>query len=407
MSTILHLQRYISNSSDIRFLIAPLVGAALVSGVGSLIGGLIGKKGGDSANKTNLQIARETNQANRENQEYQNAWNLEQWNRENEYNSPLEKRKRLEAAGLNPIFYGLDGAGNAGSLQSAPFTAVNGAPMLNSGEFFGNSIANAAKTAAEINLINKQADNVGVDTDNKKFEGQILEVKAGNAATIGDLEIQSYQGNINLTAAQTESVQQDAQTAMAQMDWFRNQIDVNNKRYELDKISTFIDKYLSYLNYDLAERDYISRTAIANFEASTNRMNAVTRRAEVKIYGYHTRAEIRLMRSQQNLNDVHSRESAARTGAIQAGVMQSWDIHNSNKKILDNQVKISGNQAFASNLLPDTEYWRNEAQKAGIDLMEAQRIATMVNAFANMIDAVNPFSSVSPRIGSNPIGFGR
>lgn len=382
--------------------VSPLLGMA-----GSIFGGLFGKKGQDNANSANLQIARETNAANRANQEYQNEWNLEQWNRENEYNSPLQQRLRLERAGLNPMFYGLDGNGNASSLQSAGFTAVPGAPMGNSGEFLGVGLMNAAKTVAEINLINKQADNVGADTDNKKFEGQILEVKAGNAATIGDLEIKSLQGNINLTDAQTKEMQQSTDTALAQMDWFRNQIDVNNKRYDLDKISTFIDKYLAYLNYDLSERDYISRTAIANFEAATNRMNAVTKRAEVKLYGYRTRAEIRLMRSQQNLNDAHARESAARTGAIQADVMQSWDIHDRNKKILDNQVKISDNQAFASNLLPDIEYWRNEVQKAGIDLMEAQRIATMVNAFANMIDAVNPFSSVSPRIGSNPIGFGR
>ena len=374
---------------------------------GSIFGGLLGKKGQDNANAINLQIARETNAANRANQEYQNEWNLEQWNRQNEYNSPLQQRLRLERAGLNPMFYGLDGNGNAGALQSAGFTAVPGAPMDNSGEFLGAGIMNAAKTAAEINLINKQADNVGTDTDNKKLEGQILEVKAGNAATIGDLEIKSLQGNINLTDAQTKELQQATDTALAQMDWFRNQIDVNNKRYDLDKLSTFIDKYLAYLNYDLSERDYISRTAIANFEASTNRMNAVTRRAEVKIYGYRTRAEIRLMRSQQNLNDAHTRESAARTGKIQADVMQSWDIHNRNKQILDNQVKISGNQALASNLLPDTEYWRNEVQKAGLDLMEAQRVAVMVNAFSNMFNAVNPFSSVSPRIGSNPIGFGR
>ena len=157
MSTILHLQRYISNSFDTRLLLFSGLAAAGVGALGSLFGGLFGKKGSDKANQMNLQIARETNQANRENQEYQNAWNLEQWNRENEYNSPLEKRKRLEAAGLNPIFYGLDGVANAGSLQSAPFTAVNGAPMLNSGEFLGNSIANAAKTAAEIELMRSQA----------------------------------------------------------------------------------------------------------------------------------------------------------------------------------------------------------------------------------------------------------
>lgn len=123
----------------------------------SLFGGLLSSIGAHETNKTNLKIARETNQANRANQEYQNDWNLNMWNMQNEYNSPLAQRQRLEAAGLNPIFNGLDGAGNAGALQSAPFTAVNGAPMLNEGAPMGESIANLGKTLAEIELMRSQA----------------------------------------------------------------------------------------------------------------------------------------------------------------------------------------------------------------------------------------------------------
>lgn len=378
---------------------------ALLGAAGSVINGALGFFGQQSANKTNLKIVRETNAANRANQEYQNEWNLDMWNKQNEYNSPAAQRQRLEAAGLNPIFNGLDGVSEAGQLQSADYVATPGAPMLNSGEFLGNGIGNAMKTMAEIKLLEKQADNIGADTDNKRLEGQILEVKAGNAATVGDLEIKSLQGNLSLQESQVQSIKQDIETSAAQMDWFRNQVDVNNKRYELDKISTFIDKYLAFKNYDLAERDYISRTAIANFEAATHRMdaetnryNAVTRRAEVKIYGYRTCAEVRLMKA-------NTLESKARKRSIEAHTEQSWDIHSRNKQILDNQVEITGNQAFASELLPDTEYWRIECQKAGIDLMEAQRIASIVNASANMINAVNPFSSISPITRRNPIGF--
>lgn len=47
----------------------------------------------------------------------QNQLNLQQWNRENLYNSPSEQMKRLKAAGLNPnLMYG----NGAGSLLSAP-----------------------------------------------------------------------------------------------------------------------------------------------------------------------------------------------------------------------------------------------------------------------------------------------
>lgn len=39
----------------------------------------------------------------------QNAWNYEMWRREQEYNSPENQVQRLRDAGLNPLFYGLDG----------------------------------------------------------------------------------------------------------------------------------------------------------------------------------------------------------------------------------------------------------------------------------------------------------
>ena len=164
----------------------------------SLFGGLLSSIGAHETNKTNLKIARETNQANRANQEYQNAWNLNMWNMQNEYNSPLAKRQRLEAAGLNPIFYGLDGAGNAGSLQSAPFTAVNGAPMLNEGAPMGESLANLGKTLAEIELMRSQAKKndseralTDVETETKKLlqkgEIEIQGVTISNLRKVGEI----------------------------------------------------------------------------------------------------------------------------------------------------------------------------------------------------------------------------
>lgn len=51
----------------------------------------------------------------------QNQWNLEQWQRENFYNSPQQQMLRLKAAGLNPnLMYG----NGAGSLLSAPSPTI-------------------------------------------------------------------------------------------------------------------------------------------------------------------------------------------------------------------------------------------------------------------------------------------
>lgn len=98
-------------------------------------------------NNAQIQLQQMSNQWNAEQAEItrnwqetmmnkQNAWNLEQWNRENEYNSPVAKAERLKQAGINPAF-GLGDANSAGSVTSASAgsspTPQTTAPTLQSG----------------------------------------------------------------------------------------------------------------------------------------------------------------------------------------------------------------------------------------------------------------------------------
>ena len=96
--------------------------AALIAGgsvVAGLLGGLFGSKSQSSANETNLQAARETNQMNRELFNQQLAWQEDMWNKNNEYNSPAETIKRLQRAGINPA---LGAEFGQASMPSAPST---------------------------------------------------------------------------------------------------------------------------------------------------------------------------------------------------------------------------------------------------------------------------------------------
>ena len=61
-----------------------------------------------------------TNRANERMQQQQNAWNLEQWERNNAYNSPAAQMQRLKAAGINPdLMYGQNVGGASGN-SAAP-----------------------------------------------------------------------------------------------------------------------------------------------------------------------------------------------------------------------------------------------------------------------------------------------
>lgn len=102
---------------------------SILSGVGSVLSGGFSAVGAAkaasasryAADKT-YQAQIETNQANARLAAQQNQWNLDQWNRENAYNSPAAQRARYEAAGINPYMaFGAGGmsAGNSSALQSS------------------------------------------------------------------------------------------------------------------------------------------------------------------------------------------------------------------------------------------------------------------------------------------------
>lgn len=131
-------------------IIPPQVAAAGVSAFGNIVGGLFGSSSAKAAAKAQLQAVRETNEANARLAQKQNEWNLEQWNRENAYNTPEAQRARYEAAGINPYFaLGNIQSGNADSLMSADL--ANQQPVVSdlqgqAGQQLGAAISNAAQT---------------------------------------------------------------------------------------------------------------------------------------------------------------------------------------------------------------------------------------------------------------------
>lgn len=61
-----------------------------------------------------------------------NQWNLDQWNRENEYNLPENQKARLFAAGINP-YLAMQGSSTVGQAASSPSSASAPSPASPSG----------------------------------------------------------------------------------------------------------------------------------------------------------------------------------------------------------------------------------------------------------------------------------
>lgn len=134
-----------------KYIVDPFIIGGALAGAGSILGGITGLFGSNHATSKSLQATRETNRANRELAEYQNEWNLAQWNRQNAYNTPFAQRQRYEEAGINPYFaLGNINSGSAqGELTSAPMAnQQSGAEAYNMQaqgyQQLGNSIAGAA-----------------------------------------------------------------------------------------------------------------------------------------------------------------------------------------------------------------------------------------------------------------------
>ena len=209
----------------------PVIGAGLISGAGSLIGGIANAFGQSSANETNIQLARE----NRE-------WQEMMWNKQNEYNSPAAQIQRMREAGLNPaLMYSQGNVGNAGSPGSIPTPQVQPVTGL------GNGIAGAADSVGDAMIKLEQVKQMRAQT---KF----LAARANKEinTTMTPEQYQEYlskkfqgmlQGN-RLTAAKAESQEtyNDYQPILRDL-----QIDQTNQ--DIAKVGQ--DMAVQLLNYKL------------------------------------------------------------------------------------------------------------------------------------------------------------
>lgn len=142
-------------------------------------------------NNTQWNIQQSINKTNKEIADRNNQWNLDMWNRQNEYNSPSAQIDRYKQAGLNPaLIYGNSGsAGNATSMPSASqYHAATPQGVMTPADAF-NNIASAVSTA--ISLVKQfkemkklDAGTTMIETRNKYLEDivqqQLLGLKTTN-----------------------------------------------------------------------------------------------------------------------------------------------------------------------------------------------------------------------------------
>lgn len=195
-------------------------GSGLVSGGLGLISGLI--SGAQQRKMLNKQIEAQAEE-NQKTRDYnlmlarqQNAWNIEQyereqrdyldnWNRQNEYDSPSAQMERFKAAGLNPnLIYGqmssspsIDTSSIAGSLTAGESASPNDMSPLGRMPTFGDALQqglDAGLKEAQIESIKANTEKVKADTKGVQSDNRVKIGTEGVRIALqkGELELQNF-----------------------------------------------------------------------------------------------------------------------------------------------------------------------------------------------------------------------
>lgn len=189
---------------------------AIIAAAGTVLGSAIASQGAQKTNSANIKLAREQMAHNEKLMNMQNEFSLDMWNRTNEYNDPLHQVDRLKQAGLNPLYYGLDGS-SADSFESAVANPYSLPSLSNPYESWQN-LGNVSAQLADVKLKESQANNLDADTAKKNNE--------------------------NITETQRrQNMQADLDKIKAEIDEILSRVDLNKSQRDiLDKTKSWIDR---------------------------------------------------------------------------------------------------------------------------------------------------------------------
>ena len=391
--------------------IDPLIGSALISGASSLLGGMFGSASQSSANRTNLQIARETNQMQYQMFQEQNAFNERMYNQMQQYNTPAAQMQRYNDAGINPyIAAGNVQSGNAQSaLQSAQPLPLHTAQVMPVDAFkdsfsqIGNvisqyaqnelALSQAQKNRAEAGWVDRlngaQLNKMSAETNNLFQQGSLLGLDyklkndtLGNYIKLSDLSVL----NAEKTNEQLDVITQSARLENA----LKNiNLGIQSKYGERLFVATLSKTLAESFATNASVRQRDAQIAIDKQNANTNAKNAQTN-ASVGGAQINNLIQQAIKTAEETTGIKIDNDTSAK---IQKYVV---DTYHSDAKTAANGAHASHNAAVISDYDMDT-YYTDKYFKRGSDIVKG--IGLGVGAYYGSKGMKGSFSS------AKPIGF--
>lgn len=203
------------------------IGSAIGAGA-SLVGNIVGGSQKNANIEKQIAFQREENEKarafNKAMAEQSNQWSIDQWNRENQYNSPDAMRQRLRDAGVNAdLFYG----GNAQNTASAsPSVTPVSAGMPTDVSALGqkatigditNNVVSQALAAAQIRKLGADTGKSKQETENLKIEGKILSADALTRAALNEQALEIGRSTIYVNHSIGKLNHKEAELASARI----------------------------------------------------------------------------------------------------------------------------------------------------------------------------------------------
>lgn len=212
--------------------------ASMIPGVGKVASGMLSTLGGGlfnlGQNYFNAREADENRQFQREERLAAQQFNLDMWNLNNKYNSPVEQLKRAQAAGINPndAINGMKGA------TSQPVTTT---PMS------GNMASSSGSIAANLLTQDAVLDNLIQDAVGKKIQNSY-------APRLNDRALKQADEDIKATAAKRGLDEANAKQILEMLPLLKNKTG-----QEIEEIKARAFAAVEQANKAVAETDNIKK----------------------------------------------------------------------------------------------------------------------------------------------------
>lgn len=295
----------------------------------------------------NLQAARETNETNIMLADKAQKYNVENWSRENAYNTPRAQMLRLQAAGLNPnLAYGELTSSKAGSIPaySVPEQVT---PHFDSDAFMKvnpwQSAFGAASTAINNYLDLKSK---SLDVDLKETRNRLLGVQYEYDSAKAEYFKKYYSANAEYI---TQNAQLTAERYRAGLGLIYANIALTNGNVDL--VHSNVDLNASRKSLLDAEIRLSNQTYQANLSLLPLRIQKAV--AEVEF----TKEQINLLKSQEAVNSEQAKLIAGKINLIPLearALIAQTALNNVNSQL--GLAKISTEFASAHNLESQSRY---------------------------------------------------